>query len=810
MTHIPPPAEELRLLDAELFRLDARRSQLLARRAWLVSQLSPVRPLPVAPSPRQETSAPSVQNILLILGGVLLTVAATAFTVVSWGHLGIAGRALVLAVVTAAALAAPLPLLRRGLRSTAESVAGLGLALTVLDAYALHRVALADTDGTGYAAAASAVLAMLWAGYGLGVARGSGPALRLPVPAAVAAGQLPLLLWAVAAGADPYVITAALLVTAACDTALALRTAAGIVRVTALTGAFGLGGWGVLAAGWLAATASTPGMAARAAVLLLFAAAIALGAAWRAALPGPALGTAVAAGLLLVAALGAVPRVALPDVWTVPVHLALGIALLTVVRASRAPVPVRQGAVWASGAVQALAVVWTLPVVAVSLLGPVGQVARVWSGAPGDVRAAVAADLPWPPAAMAAPLVLGTVAAVLALLVREPGLGARLFRQAGFADGGAGVGNGGADRSSLPDRDTVWRPRVLDAALGLVWAALLMLPATLELPYVAGLALLGALTVALLLPDRLVPTALALVTSAVLALLSLATEPATLSVLALLTVLCAALARRTLPAVAATVYATALTCAAGASLGWEPEYIALLVLIVPAAAALYAPRAAGATRLAVEVAGAVSALVAVGLAVAHPPVLSLVLALLGVIAAGTAVRPDRRHAGYAAAGLFVLAAWVRLAAWEVTDPEAYTLPVTLPALLVGRLRRRRDPGASSWTAYGPGLAATLLPSLVAAWADPNWQRPLLLGLGALAVTLLGAGSNLQAPLVLGGSVLTLDALHELAPYLVQIADALPRWVAPALAGLLLLALGATYEQRLRNVRRMREMLQGMR
>jgi hypothetical protein len=60
--------------------------------------------------------------------------------------------------------------------------------------------------------------------------------------------------------------------------------------------------------------------------------------------------------------------------------------------------------------------------------------------------------------------------------------------------------------------------------------------------------------------------------------------------------------------------------------------------------------------------------------------------------------------------------------------------------------------------------------------------------------------------VLGGSVLTLDALHELAPYIVQVTDALPRWVLPALAGLLLLALGATYEQRIRDVQRMRNVL----
>ncbi|MFC9289668.1 SCO7613 C-terminal domain-containing membrane protein, partial [Streptomyces sp. NPDC057052] len=89
---------------------------------------------------------------------------------------------------------------------------------------------------------------------------------------------------------------------------------------------------------------------------------------------------------------------------------------------------------------------------------------------------------------------------------------------------------------------------------------------------------------------------------------------------------------------------------------------------------------------------------------------------------------------------------------------------------------------------------------------PLWPRPLRLGAAALLVTLLGARHRLRAPLVLGGSVLVLDALHELAPYLVQVADALPRWVPPALAGVLLLAVGATYERRLRDVRHVREVL----
>jgi hypothetical protein len=227
---------------------------------------------------------------------------------------------------------------------------------------------------------------------------------------------------------------------------------------------------------------------------------------------------------------------------------------------------------------------------------------------------------------------------------------------------------------------------------------------------------------------------------------------------------------------------------------------------VPVAAALWAPRTEGVTRLTTEISGAVAALVAIGLAVTDAPMLALVLALVAVIAAGVAVRPDRRPVGYAATALFVAAGWVRLAAWEVTVPEAYALPVAVPALFVGALRRRRDPQASSWTAYGPGLAAALLPSLVAAWGDAHWLRPLLLGAGALLVTLAGARHHLQAPLVLGGSALALVTLHELAPYLVQVAGALPRWAPPALAGLLLLALGATYEQRLRDVRRVRETL----
>ncbi|MEW2260278.1 hypothetical protein [Streptomyces sp. NPDC047869] len=790
MTHVPPPAEELRLIDTELWQLDARRVQLLARRAWLVGRLSSFpQPGPVppaeAPSPHTpEATAPRVQNVLLLLGGLLLTIAAIAFTLVSWGHLGIAGRALVLGAVTVATLAAPLPLLGRDLRSTAEAVAGLALALTVLDAYALYAVALTDMDGTAYTAGASAVLAAVWTGYGFLPRLRS---LRLPLPAAVTIAQLPLLLWAVAAGAGQYGITGALLVTAMGDTAVALRAPAGPVRITATAGAYGMGVWGALSAAWLSWTAGGPGAATQAAALLLFAAGVALTAAWRDRAAGHAVGLSLAAGLLAVTALGGIVHPALPSTWAVPAHLAFGIALLAAERVKRLLEPVRRGLALASAAVQGLAVLWALPLLALTLLGPAGWAARVWSGTPAGARAAVTVGAPWLPQLQSAPLVLTAVATVLALAVRT----------------------------------AAWRPKALTGVLVLGWSALMLLPAVTDLLYPAALVVEVLATAALLAvaarprstegTGPLPALVLALLTSLSLAFLSLPTRSATVGVLTALTALFAAASLKqrltTVTVPAALGYGAAWACAVGAAADWAPQHTALLVLVVPAVAALCAARTADArTTVTAEVTGAAAGLLALALTVGDPAMLSLALSLSGMIVAGTALRVDRRPAAYAATALFALAAWVRLAAWGVTAPEAYMVPLSVPALAVGALRRRRDPRASSWTAYGPGLATALIPSLAAAWTDVHATRPLLLGAAALLVTLLGARHRLRAPLLLGGGVLVLDTLHELAPYLIQITGLLPRWVPPALAGALLLAVGATYEQRLRDVRRARDLL----
>ncbi len=767
-----------------------------------------------------------MQNVLLVLGGALLAIAAIAFTVVSWGSMGIGGRSAVLAAITLGALALPALLLRRGLASTAEAIAAVGLLLTVLDAYALHSAALPDTDPLTFAAVTAAALATLWIAYGLLL-----PGLHLPLPAGAAAAQLPLLLWWAASDAGPHLLSAALLTTSAASTVAALWITRLPVRVTAGVGAVATGVLGLLAATGLILDAQTPEAAGEAGAHLLFAAAIALFAAWRTPRTELAVAAAAFGSLAVLLATGGVLRTSLPGDWALVTELLCSVALLSLVR-STLPRPIRRGVAGTSAAALGLALVWTLPALGASVVGPAGQLEEVWSGV--TVREEVpGAD------GLAVVVVLLIVAAVLAASYR------------------------------LAER-RAWRPHAAVGAATTLWAALAVLPLSLRLTglallathlVLAALALTAAVSVARTAPqpDADAPApgaggvrpepevsqpgaapaqaraggtaprpARALATAALAcffasaltaSLLSLATEAATFTALGMLlalaisaTVLHPQDTRQSVLAVTAVPLTAGLAIAVTAALELPTHQIAFALLVIPAATALTGARLRALPyALLVELAGAAVGALALAFAAGDTPTLSLTLALAGLIATATALRADRRPAAaYTAGALFLLATWVRLAASDVTTPEAYTLPVTVPALVIGLLRRRRDAEASSWTAYGPGLATTLLPSLAAAWGDPHWLRPLLLGSAALIVTLLGARHRLQAPLTLGGLTLALVALHELAPYVVQVVGALPRWLPPAVAGLLLLTLGATYEQRLRNARQLRELMGRMR
>lgn len=373
--------------------------------------------------------------------------------------------------------------------------------------------------------------------------------------------------------------------------------------------------------------------------------------------------------------------------------------------------------------------------------------------------------------------------------------------------------------------------RAYQAATVAVPAALLLIPVTVNLPYVVGLALVAGLVCALAVRAVLSRTAdlvaggMALWLATLLIAWSLLTEPTTLLVTGGLATAAAivVLAARSEPiragaGAASTLAFGGFAAAAGLADGWPVEHTAFLLLGVAAASAVLASNLLASnpvldrrrTGLAIEFTGYVVGGVGVLMTVGSAPLASLALASMGVLALAVALRPDRRRAVWVGLALLQLALWIRLAWAGVTAPEAYTVSVTVAGLVGGWWARKRRTNLSSWTAYGAALALTFGPSLTVAWNDPGLARPWLLGLAAFVTTLAGAWVRLQAPLLVGGAVLVVNAAHELAPAFMLLVGEAPRWLPIALTGTALLFAGATYEHRLRDLRRVRDSIAQMR
>nr|MDT0657863.1 permease [Micromonospora sp. DSM 115978] len=102
---------------------------------------------PAAPAHPPEASSREVQNILLGLGALLLGVAAVVFAAVAISSLGAAGRVSILVAATALMLAGAPVVARRGLTSTAETIATVGLLLVPLTGYAIWTVDRVSASG---------------------------------------------------------------------------------------------------------------------------------------------------------------------------------------------------------------------------------------------------------------------------------------------------------------------------------------------------------------------------------------------------------------------------------------------------------------------------------------------------------------------------------------------------------------------------------------------------------------------------------------------------------------------------------------
>ncbi|MGA5562955.1 SCO7613 C-terminal domain-containing membrane protein [Streptomyces platensis] len=873
--------------------LDARRQWLAQRHAELLAALRARREAPTetpvagsAGAPRiapvggpvaREFSAPSARTALLIVGGVLVVVAALVFTVVSWGRLGIGGRAAVLLAVTACALALPRPLRRRQLTATAEASAAVGLALVLLDGYAARQAGLGGLDhvGTaGYWAVLTALTAVGAAVYGWW------QRLRLPLPVGFLLARLPGLLGTAALGGTTEDYATAVIVTAAVDfavlSALMARDTAGQAgfreRVGGERAATALvtvgravgGGWallgGVLAVGY-AMAAPSPAEVVRAWVplglLVLLGTALCRGLrtlpfALRAGAEG-------VAAVALIVAVGAGLRYVLPSGWAV-----VGYAAPAALVAAWAAMSCARSGRWAKPATSRPVGEATGGPVSEPTVGPTGRPADEATGGPTGKATGGPFAPPSRVAAAAGELAAASTSLLLTGVVVVPALAHALLRpvvhgvvlwggghppqwswqlaaaplvvlwlsaavlavMAGLRARAVGEGDRHTDRLAYALRSA----RALAAV-----PAVLLLPVALGLPYgwVLAAAVVASLAVAVDVVRRpeaaLLPRLLVLAAGGALALLwSSADRTAVLAVWGLFATSAAVLAHvlsatasppavRTTARVAGAFAVLALgveAVASGATAGLPGHVTAFAVLGVAvaaagAAAAWHRIPGRGQVSTAVEGAGYSLAAIAIVLTAVHPEALSLALAVAGVAGLAVALRPERRRAALVGTGLLIASSWVRLALAGVSAPEAYTLPITAAALVIGHRRRTSMPGTGSWPAYGAGLSATMLPGLAAMWSDGGWVRPLLLGAAALLATVVGVRTRLQAPLVVGGGALVLVGLHEIAPTVVQVFGLLPRWVPVAVAGLLLLLLGATYEKRIDEARRLRDTVRSM-
>ena len=247
----------------------------------------------------------------------------------------------------------------------------------------------------------------------------------------------------------------------------------------------------------------------------------------------------------------------------------------------------------------------------------------------------------------------------------------------------------------------------------------------------------------------------------------------------------------------------AIVASAGAATAPVGLAVTVAAAVVLVAGALW--RRHGVEGPVLESVGIIGLVLGVLLAGTEQHWLAITLTAAVPLLLAAAARPDRRAYAWSAAAGAVVATWAWLSLAGVTLPEAYTLPAAAVALLAGALARRRAPQLSSWLAFGPGLAAALLPSLGLALDQDGVARPLLLTAGALLVVLAGARARLQAPLVLGAVTLLALGVDAVWP----VAAQLPRWATIGAAGLLLLWLGATADRRLGQLRELRQRLQGL-
>jgi hypothetical protein len=717
-----------------------------------------------APSPRLR--AASVPRILLSLGAVCLLVAAVAFLAVAWQWLGVSGRTVVLVALTAVSLGLSVALLRRGLRTAAESLSAVGLGLLAIDVVGCrHAGWLGPIDDNQLALLTGAVVATV--ALALLVISTARP---LVVPALVAPAAV-LVATIGAVGPTGRLLPAAVAMVVLLGLGRVGTTLPSMpLRVTSI--AVGALIWLYLVAAGVDRVGS-PVTAAHyfgdLAFWPLLAATVV------AAAVGPATGARRTdlAGYAVAGLVGTYGLV-LPVLDNAPTAMEL-----TLLTASAAWTAVLVAAPGRYRTVALLPVLGTLVVPIVASGGLLDDSIRAVLtvgdpfSRPFGVHVATVTTESNPLLLTATFVVVAGAACAAAGLV-EPVRRSRWALVVGTALGLGGL-------AALPLYDVplaVFVGILLAAAVGCFVAAERLAAARADVIRCVGLLLVTGDALLALPSDRMVAGVL-LVACAIAGQLMARTDTT------------AAAAAFCLPFAFA-----GLVWSGGQVLGMDEQFRAVPVLLVLGALAIWRPQLEleASSALVGSVTSAASILLADDLSVS----LAVHLTLAGVVVTASSIlHPSRRLLAWPGGLLLAVATWVRLADLGVHAPEAYTLPSALVLVAVGGWRLSRDDRSATLTVLAPGLALATVPSLIAMLDDPYSPRALALGVGCVVLLLGGAAVRWSAPVVVGAVVGGLLVLRELAPYAAQV----PTWMSIGASGVLLLAVGITWESRMNDVRR---------
>lgn len=141
--------------------------------------------------------------------------------------------------------------------------------------------------------------------------------------------------------------------------------------------------------------------------------------------------------------------------------------------------------------------------------------------------------------------------------------------------------------------------------------------------------------------------------------------------------------------------------------------------------------------------------------------------------------------------LLTLTAWFAQAAmWELAAVEWYSLPIAAFVLTGGLYAMFVEPEVRSLVALGPGLFIGFIMSVPEVVSEPVGLRALVFGLAALVCLGVGLVLRWLAPVVIGSIALFVVISINVGPY---IAD-LDRWILFGALGALLLGIGIRWEQ----------------